>query len=465
MSTRPRPRPRPRPVAAPPSSPGPSSSHTSPPPHTDVGTSGLDDEDALFMRNRTRTAQTWKKLRKISDEKEKSAPHGNYSSEDEGDQTSSPHRKHKRRPKEALPDWTKMKNTIILSSDDDDDLAILQRVENKTPNGRRDNGSTPKRAKRARSRSRSITPPPALPLHALQNAKDTIRQFMGPSARAPSPMMVGDDSTDTIILDPELASIARRIQSQASFPKSQSSFGDAAGSQEGGGPENVTIKVRWKPHPLNTAGKSEVWDFKIKRHAALRPLFDETADLASVTSEHLIVSYDNKRVFPSATPHSLGVWAEAELEACDKRTHEYLRANRQRQRSPSVELTMDKGGRSPTHEHSPSPQPDESEAESAAESASGEDKFRLTLRSGKTKDIVVTVRPTTTCGAIITAFLKKAGLPASAPAVKGKGKGRGKKAVAADGPRLMLDGDKLDPASEIGDADLEDGDQVEVVGL
>lgn len=32
-------------------------------------------------------------------------------------------------------------------------------------------------------------------------------------------------------------------------------------------------------------------------------------------------------------------------------------------------------------------------------------------------------------------------------------------------PMLCLDGDKLNPGSEIGDADLEDGDLIEVVGL
>jgi hypothetical protein len=32
-------------------------------------------------------------------------------------------------------------------------------------------------------------------------------------------------------------------------------------------------------------------------------------------------------------------------------------------------------------------------------------------------------------------------------------------------PMLCLDGDKLDPGSEIGDAELEDGDLIEVVGL
>ena len=31
--------------------------------------------------------------------------------------------------------------------------------------------------------------------------------------------------------------------------------------------------------------------------------------------------------------------------------------------------------------------------------------------------------------------------------------------------RIEVDGEKMDPDSEIGDADLEDGDQVDIVGL
>lgn len=72
------------------------------------------------------------------------------------------------------------------------------------------------------------------------------------------------------------------------------------------------------------------------------------------------------------------------------------------------------------------------------------------LRSaGTSRDIAVTVRPTTMCRAIVAAFVKKAGLDAR----------RGAKA------QLVVDGDKMDPNSEIGEADLEDGDMVEVVGL
>lgn len=89
----------------------------------------------------------------------------------------------------------------------------------------------------------------------------------------------------------------------------------------------------------------------------------------------------------------------------------------------------------------------------------------MTLRSGKTKDIVLTVRPTTTCGAIVRAFLKKAGLADQYATPNSKGK-RGRKTTAQTaGPCLMVDGDRMGAESVIGDADLEDGDLVEVFGL
>ena len=157
------------------------------------------------------------------------------------------------------------------------------------------------------------------------------------------------------------------------------------------------------------------------------------------------------------------------LEACDRITYEYLQQSR-RQRSMSVQPLDLHAADSPTRGRSPSiileePEPEpgpDAGAESAPEDE--DDKFRLTLRSGKTKDITVTVRPTTTCEAIVRAFLKKAGLADQYPNVKAPAakKGRGK---APEGPKLMVDGDKLDPSSMIGDADLEDGDLVEVVGL
>ncbi|EED79426.1 predicted protein [Postia placenta Mad-698-R] len=436
MSTRPRPRPKPRRLTvatAAASSTGPSSIvGTSPPPVSAVVDLTIEDEDALFIRNRNRTAQTWKKLNRATED----------SSGDEEGIASPRRRKNQKKghKEQSLPAWTRGSSAVhdLLSSDEDEE-AIRRRIETQTSNAkgveqlaRPFNGNN----KRPRSRSRSITPPPALPAHALQHARDAIREIMGIIPRAPSPTYEEEESADVFELDPELARIRAQIRSQSD------SF-ETPASQDTGGPPTVAVKVRWIPHPQNPAARSDVWGFKLNR----------------VICDNLRVSYENKRVFPSATPHSLKIWSEAELEACDVRTYEYLQDSR-RQRSLSVQ-PVDLGDHLRSKARAPSPIPEESD-DTGAESAS--DTFRLTLRSGKTKDIVLTVRPSTACGAIVKAFLKKSGLAEQYPEPTVE-KRKGKKGKPAEGPRLMLDGDKLDPASEIGAADLEDGDLVEVVGL
>ena len=84
------------------------------------------------------------------------------------------------------------------------------------------------------------------------------------------------------------------------------------------------------------------------------------------------------------------------------------------------------------------------------------------------------MRPTTKCGAIVKAFLKKAGVADQYPAVFGeaaktKSSGAPKKsgwgAPPKTDPRLCVDGEKLDNEAEIGDSELEEGDLVEVVGM
>lgn len=64
---------------------------------------------------------------------------------------------------------------------------------------------------------------------------------------------------------------------------------------------------------------------------------------------------------------------------------------------------------------------------------------------------MLTVRPTTRCGAIVAAFARSAKLQLSQHAL----------AQA----RIVVDGDKMGNDVEIGEADLEDGDMVEVFGL
>ena len=105
----------------------------------------------------------------------------------------------------------------------------------------------------------------------------------------------------------------------------------------------------------------------------------------------------------------------------------------------------------------------QSDAESEAESAGG-DTIKLVLRSAATKDktFPLTVRSTTTCGAIVKAFLKAAGLPDNYSRVTSTS-GKGKR--SAPFPHLTVDGDRMDSEAEIGDADLEDGDLVEIIGV
>lgn len=97
------------------------------------------------------------------------------------------------------------------------------------------------------------------------------------------------------------------------------------------------------------------------------------------------------------------------------------------------------------------------------------DTFKLTLRSAKTpKGIVLTVRPQTKCGAILKAYLRKAGLANEYleydTGARGKNRGR-RSVIVASGPQLVVDGDKVNNEVEIREVDVEDGDIVEIAGL
>jgi hypothetical protein len=97
------------------------------------------------------------------------------------------------------------------------------------------------------------------------------------------------------------------------------------------------------------------------------------------------------------------------------------------------------------------------------------DTFKLTLRSMKTpKGIVLTVRPQTKCGAILKAYLRKAGLANEYleydTGARGKNRGR-RSVIVVSGPQLVVDGDKVNNEVEIREVDVEDGDIVEVAGL
>lgn len=191
-----------------------------------------------------------------------------------------------------------------------------------------------------------------------------------------------------------------------------------------------------------------------------------------VSTGDIVLTLKGHRIYPSVSPGALGIWSNGEfgtlsliismipnnmlVDACLGETYEILKDNH---------LHAPSGSRATTVES------DESGGSSDAGSIGGvaEDTFKLTLRSVKTpKGIVLTVRPQTRCGAIVKAYLRKAGF-ANDHLEHDAGtrtRNRGKRSIIIpSGPRLVVDGDKFDNEVEIREADVEDGDIVEVIGL
>jgi len=147
------------------------------------------------------------------------------------------------------------------------------------------------------------------------------------------------------------------------------------------------------------------------------------------------------------------------IDACDKTTLAYLRANASAPEPDDTVIVLS---------DTEVPSSAASNEAQDSESDDGGETFKLILRSAlTTKDITLTVRPTTTCGAIVQAFLKKAELADKygTGAKKGAGSNKGKRGVPEKYPQLVIDGDKVASNVPIGDMDLDDGDMVDVVGL
>jgi Ubiquitin-2 like Rad60 SUMO-like len=180
------------------------------------------------------------------------------------------------------------------------------------------------------------------------------------------------------------------------------------------------------------------------------------------------LTHNGSRVFASATPHSLEIWAEAQMgtivpkyqradyviddlrsDASDLVTFQYLRDHRQERPPPTANALSQRSSPSGTTEDGES----ESDAQSMADD-DDDDVFKLVVRSAVTKDVILKVRPTTSCGAIVKAFLKRAGIADQYSENRN-----------VRGPQLMVDGEHMNPDTPISEADLEDGCQVEVAGL
>lgn len=404
----------------------------------------LDKGDELFIRNRNRTAKDWQRLDRLAKEQASQSLEGDVDVEELSDDTSGCPRKRRRarqREGSELPEWTRQTDVTLLAPDDESDLEVFDAQEADAPPPVTANGIN----KRPRSRSRSLTPPPGLSMQQILNVRKVVSTALQSSPRAESPTNdFIDDSVDTIVLDEDLAFIAREVQARVNRR------GDV---ESGGGPEIVTMKVNWL-RPQSSDGHVDALTFEMKRHDTFHALFEDVANAAGVPTRSLVLTHSGARVFASATPHSLKIWAEAQMDASDVTTFEHLREQRH---ELHPQFTDPSTGWSP-----PPGSAEDGESESDVQSVAeeGDDIFKLVVRSGVTKDVTLKVRPTTTCGAIVKAFLRRAGIADKYP----EGKSSRRKS-AVGGPRLMVDGDRMDPDTPISEADLEDGDQVEVTGL
>ncbi|KAG6902529.1 hypothetical protein C0995_015347 [Termitomyces sp. Mi166 len=444
MSSVNRPRPRPRPKPRAPSENAALAAESSLcMPLKPVQVQLLDD-DEMFMRNRNRTTHTWATLEKMT--KEVKVAQDNDSDEE----ITTPKRKRPRKKKEESEHWqnkkhiTRLLSEEIPSSDEDDGVEIVG--TSMTPRASKQKRTRP------RSRSRSITPPPELPRYKIQHMRALVEQTLN-TAPVPPTRNRDDDievNDEALFTNPELVKLANSVKSRAS---------SQATSPAPEGVDTVQVAVRWKPHPLNPEGREDLWVFKMNRDDNFQDLFEATAEEACIRTENLMLTFGGKRIYASVTPTAFQMWGEVELVGCDKVTYEYLRTHS----TNPVPATMEE---IPSDTDAPSPSQARDDDDKAQESEIEGGTFKLILRSSlSTKDITLTVRPTTKCGAIVKAYLKKAGVADQYPglfAEEGKKGGKGK--VEKD-PRLCIDGDKMGNDVEIGDADLEDGDMVEVVGL
>ncbi|KAL1722815.1 hypothetical protein EV715DRAFT_286863 [Schizophyllum commune] len=484
MPPRPRPKPRPKPAPA-------ASSSTSKP----------QDEDEFFIKHRS--DKMWTQLNKLSEKEEKE--NQSRDSSDEEDEEVSP-RKRKKRTKApdgdyTRPKWERDKSALrILSeglSDDDSSESGIEIVGESGPSNTQ--GKRKRQELRARSRSKSLTPPPMLSRERLEAARKIIRQTFDATRRPTSPSQDDDDddfdadlTTDTIVLDPELAKAAKAAKARAASRASSATPFD--------GPEDkVTISVTWQPHPKDPQGRSEAFNFEVERHKPLREVFESVADEMGILSSKLYMTHQGVRIFGSVTANYLKVGKAASLVACEKATYEYLREQEEIQRRSSVHPPSDNerddsdddilvihdgsdddapGPRpsSPTYTSGSTTRPSSNSAPHtkattpAPDEDEDDEKFKIILRSSSFPDVPLTVRPTTTCGAIIRAFLKKVGVADQYPNAgiaqpEPLKKGRGRNAAAVKDPHLEIDGDKMAHTAPIDEAGLDDGDVVDVHGL
>lgn len=203
-------------------------------------------------------------------------------------------------------------------------------------------------------------------------------------------------------------------------------------------------------------------------------MFGEVADAMGVLPDDIVLTLKGHRVYSSVSPAALGIWLDEEFGTSFTFTilHNFHDTPADAHFRETYQLLKDSRSLIPSGSTTTPTEGEDSEGRSSDTTSVGdtsEDAFKLTLRSVKTpKGIVLIVRPHTKCGKIVEAYLKKAGLANEylKHDTTTRVQLRGRHGILApSGPQLVVDGDRLDSEVEIREADVENGDIVEVTGL
>lgn len=445
----PRPRPRPRPVdkAAIPSSPIPTPSESS---RASSKKSAVedDDDDSFFIHNKGRS------LREVEERAAKVAAMTASNtveelSSDEGESDNTTSEDGTPRPRPRSKKNAAGKKTGASGWINQDTVAELLRQPERNVDTALDlsdeegeqAGPSQLHSKRPRSRSRSLTPPPVLTEQERLRTQMAIRRVLegetvAPVIHAPPANLIEDDDIMEPGEEPIDPSLRHIIEKVGNRNLNRSSLGPEQTSTS-----FVTIRVKWIYPPGVHRPAQKQWAYNIRKTDSLRQIAENISKEMGVIPKELRLLHNGKHVYTTISPQGLGIWDEFDLDACLMSTYE----------------TMDtRLSTPPPHKHGNddvgSERADSPTSETSADDSN--EKFKLIVRA-ENLSLPLSVRPTTTCGKIVKAFVT----------IMVKEKGLTVPPKKASLARLYVDGEKQDPNAPISDCDLEDGDMVEIIGL
>ncbi|KAH7337052.1 hypothetical protein B0J17DRAFT_707396 [Rhizoctonia solani] len=411
MSARPRPKPRPKPKVT----SEPSTSATSLETSQTKSPASNDDDDLFIRHDPNRLLYNPKKSRGKS-------PVRDVKYFDNGDLDESPESKRRKKdlaPKRAkpLPSWTfQTRDPAAINVESDDDSSEPEILED---DAFKDVPSAP--LPKPKLRERSITPPPQHLRYQIGNQVHELLHnlYDVDDDRELSPEM---ESQDAIQLLPELAAIQKNARASSAAPEVEDT-------------RSVDLHIEWIPHPTHTQpweSTLKPWDFNVP----LNKPFGEVRRMLTGLPMTMqpILWCRSKRLFDGGTPASLIAGSKLDIQAMTKTTNEYFE---ERHQIPSVTPRSDA-----TDDH-------DGPIGSPEGSSTVAEKIALRLRTGPKDARPTTVRvfPDATIQTVLEAFLNKTGR------------------TGMQGVSLQIDGDDLEMDSTVADADLEDGDLVEVAGI